>query len=99
MSTVPAPMVESKRSDNPRFEHTLRSVDNSIIPFVKSCGISFSPSSCFTILTTVFFSAPLELRNSLEISTIVLPFHVIVSLALSVTVATGVASKFSLSAR
>ena len=45
------------------------------------------------------FSAPLELRNSREISTMVLPFQCIRSLGSSVTRATTFASRFSVSAR
>ena len=95
MSTVPAPMVLSKRSDSPRLEHTLRSPASARIPSTKLFGVFASRFAGATILAVVCFSAPLEFKNSREMSTMVLPFHFIRRRGSSVTTATTVASRFS----
>ena len=96
ISTVFAPMVESNRSARPRFEHTFRSCArlNSFSSFVlpgTSRVIGCAAQTC----TRVCFSAPLEFKNSREMSTIFLPFHSIVNRGSATTSATTVASRFS----
>ena len=89
-------MVESKRSARPRLEQTFKSSASArnfsalVLPStVFSTGFAASTSA------RVCFSAPLEFKNSREMSTIFLPFHSIVSRGFSVTSATTVASRFS----
>ena len=96
-----APIVESKVSDKPFFAHTLRServfsvISLKETPsFLSNHVVTLSQISAFVICLT-----PLVSKNSREISTIFLPFKVILILPVSVTTATGVADKFSVAAR
>jgi hypothetical protein len=96
MSTVAAPMVESKRSERPLLEATFRSRTSeprrsaSVVPSQlgrQEVGASTCAFACL--------GAPLEERNSRDTSTIVLPRQLMRSLGSSVTCATTVASRFS----
>ena len=96
MSTVPAPMVESKRSDSPLFEHTLRSETSASMrsaseppSHVRSYALPGSTR------TSCCFGAPLDAKNARLTSTMVCPRHVMRTRASSVTPAMGVASRFS----
>ena len=102
-------MVESNFSERPFCEHTFMSAARALRhsaneQFLSSAqqphGRSFSRASddATGALTVMCFSAPFESRNSLEMSTIVLPFQCITRRGSSVTVATTVASRFSASA-
>ena len=96
MSTVPAPMVESNRSLRPFLQQMFRSP-----AMFRSFSAKVSPANVtgatFASVTSAraCFSAPLEFRNSRLMSTMVWPFHVILSRGSSVTSATTVASRFS----
>ena len=96
MSTVPAPMVESKRSDRPLFEHTFKSVTSA---FMRSASVSPAQVRSYvppgSTRTSWCFAAPLLLRKSRLTSTMTAPFHSMRTRASSVTVAMGVASRFS----
>ncbi len=96
MSTVAAPMVESKRSESPLFEATLRSRrterrrSSVVAPSQEGCQLPWR-STC----TTWCLAAPLESRKSRLTSTMVWPCQPMRSLRSSVTSATTVASRFS----
>ncbi len=92
---MPAPMVESNRSANPRLEQTFKSVASSIIPSAKVLGMAFAKERGFSGVMVMCFSAPLEFKNAREMSTIFFPFQCITKRGVFVTVATGVASRFS----
>ena len=94
--TVAAPMVESNRSLRPFLLQTFRSptmlfiFSPKVLPAHWGCQ-----TDAFSMWAFWCFSAPLELRNSRLMSTMVAPFQTILSRFSSVTVATGVASRFS----
>ena len=95
---MPAPMVASKRSTSPFCEQTLRfEIIASHLSAVSSPASSL-PMSGAPTSTVVCFSAPLELRNSRERSTIMFPHQFILRRGSSFTTATSVASRFSLAA-
>ena len=96
MSTVAAPIVESKRSERPLLEATLRSVTRERIfsPSVSPAQVR-SYSEGFSTRTDVALGAPLDARNSRLTSTMVLPRQLMRRRGSSVTVATTVASRFS----
>ena len=50
MRTVAAPMVESKRSDRPLLEHTLRSLTSSVMASWKDSQVS-APGTMGTVLS------------------------------------------------
>ncbi len=98
MSTVDAPMVLSKRSERPLLEATLRSVStvrrrSASVPSAPAHAGAYA--SALTMCTSWCLGAPLLARNSRLTSTIVSPFHVMRTRGSAVTVATGVASRFS----
>ena len=71
ISTVPAPMVESKRSDRPLLEQTFRSPASSSMPSRKSPGTSLCHSFSSGRVAEICFSAPLVSRKSREMLTMV----------------------------
>ena len=95
---MPAPMVESNFSIRPFWEQMFRLDSSSVhasalsvrVDSAAGCGASMAMSVCFT--------APLEFRNSRDRSTMVLPFQCIRRRGSACTVATIVASRFSLPA-
>ena len=99
ISTVPAPIVESNLCDRPCFEQVLRSAATFLMPAVKLLSLPYmlvafqSPGAAGSM--SICLSAPLELRNSLEMSTIFLPFQCITRRGSSVTVATFTHCRFS----
>ena len=99
MSTVPAPIVESKRCDSPCFEQVLRSEATLRMPAAKVLPLVYRlvafQSRGDSGAMSICLSAPFELRNSLEMSTIFLPFHHITRRGSSVTVATFTHWRFS----
>ena len=92
---MPAPIVESKRSERPLFEQTLRSPARAFILFSNEPSIFFIGQEGAATSISMCFSAPFELRNSRLISQIALPFQNIVSLFSALTFATTVALRFS----
>ena len=96
MRTVAAPIVESKRSERPLLEATLRSVTSArnFSPTVEP-GQVCSNSAGASTRTDCDLGAPLDARNSRLTSTIVAPRQCMRRRGSSVTVATGVASRFS----
>ncbi len=95
MRTVPAPIVESNFSISPFCEHTLRLPMSFVHASALSVTVSGAVLSGSSTVISVNLGAPFELRNSLERSTIVLPFQFILSLGSATTSATRVASRFS----
>ena len=89
-------MVESKRSERPLLDATLRSVTR-LWSFSARVVPAQSRSYSLGMATWTSWSlgAPLEARNSRLTSTIVFPFQSMVRRGSAVTVATGVASRFS----
>ena len=104
MRTVFAPIVESNRSSSPFWLQIFRSESSASRVCLKSSACAAAGSSNMPLVSELATSAlaycvaPLVLRNSRSISTMVWPFQSMRILPLSVTTATTVASKFSLSA-
>ncbi len=101
--TVPAPMVESNFSTKPFLLQQFKSPNilsheafKSLISILLS---KYDWSFGALTKTSAFWVTPFVFKKSLLISTIAFPFHSIISLLLSVTVATAVASKFSSKAK
>ena len=99
MSTVPAPMVESNRSERPWREQKRRSPAWASMPLLKLSGTGAGVIWGAGTETVMCFSAPLEFKNSREMSTMVWPFQVMVRRGSAFTCATTVASRFSPAAR
>ena len=103
ITTVPAPIVESNFSESPFCEQILRLSASDMYFSLKlfPSGSSARRDSAFAAAasTVMCLSAPLEFRNSRDMSTIVLPCQCITRRGSSVTVATTVASRFSSAAR
>ena len=104
ISTVPAPIWESKRSLKPLFEQQFKSSAMSFMALVKSSADA-SPSGRLTMLwgfssafaasTVICFSAPLVFKKARLTSTIFTPFQVMVRRGSSFTTATLTACRFS----
>ena len=92
---MPAPIVESKRSESPRFEQMLRSSAIFLRFSPKEPTTSFSLSAGAAGVILICLSAPFELRNSRLISTIFLPFQFITRRGSALITATGQACRFS----
>ena len=96
MSTVAAPMVESKRSERPLLEATLRSVTSEVM---RSASVVPAQLGCHTLRAHTWaiwcLGAPLELRNSRDRSTMATPFQAMRMRGSAVTSAITVASRFS----
>ena len=96
ISTVAAPMVESKRSERPLLEATLRSVTSKVM---RSASVVPAQLGCHTLRAhtwaTWCLGAPLELRNSRDRSTMATPFQAMRMRGSAVTSAITVASRFS----
>ncbi len=102
MSTVPAPMVESKRSTRPLFDATFRSLTNetrycSSEPSASGTarGVTSPSSANCPMRTFACLGAPLLARKSRLTSTMRWPRHSMRTRGSAVTCATGVASRFS----
>ena len=96
MSTVAAPMVESKRSERPLLEATFMSVTRECIFCAKVLPSHSGFHSPWCSMRTIWcLGAPLLARNSREMSTMVSPSHTMRRRGSSVTRATTVASRFS----
>ena len=97
ISTVPAPMVESNRSDSPFLLQVFRSLISAVSfsSSVPSGALQGSTLRAGT-RTSICFSAPLEFRNLRLMSQMILPFQRMTRRGSAVTSATTVASRFSL---
>ena len=107
ISTVPRPIVLSKRSESPFWLQTLRRPRLASHAFFKpsaaatsagSLSNTHSPSTLQT-LTSACWATPLVFKKSRERSTILSPRQYITSLLLSLTCPITVASRFSSSAK
>ena len=88
-------MVESKRSERPLREQALMSVTSFSRFSAKPPETSRRKGAGTAISISVCLAAPLEFKNSREMSTILSPFQRITSCGSAVTRATIVASRFS----
>ena len=89
-------MVESNFSISPFCEQIFRLDSSSIQASALSVRVEVSGADGSAMEMSVCFTAPLEFRNSLERSTMVLPFQFMRRRGSALTTATMVASKFSL---
>ena len=94
MSTEAAPMEPSNRSVSPRREAHFRLEAMSRRSWNRGEGCRWAAERSGTV-TEVCLSAPLVSRKARDRSAMVWPFQVITILGLSVTTATGYASRFS----
>ena len=106
ISTVPRPMVLSKRSDKPFSLHTFKrpklasqadSKSAAAVTSAGTCSKTFSAFSSATV-TLVCWATPLVSRKARDKSTILSPRQNITKRGSAVTSATTVASRFSSSA-
>ncbi len=98
ISTVPAPMVESKRSERPRWEHTFRSPASDAMPETISAGSDFSKGRGAGTEAVTCLGAPLVSRKARDTSTMTAPFQRMVRRGSVLTTAMTEVSRFSPSA-